>query len=69
FIRIFRVLHTVQFSRFCAVLVFLSDSLASLSQLFLFVKSFFKLFSKFLSAFSILELQAQKEGFEPSRRY
>ena len=38
FIRIFRVLHTVQFSRFFAVVC---DSQINLSQLFVFVNSFF----------------------------
>ena len=42
FIRIFRVLHTVQFSRFFVV-VFSGNS-DSLSQLFLFVNNFFQLF-------------------------
>ncbi len=42
FIRIFRVLHTVQFSRFCAVLALLSDSFDSISCCVLFVKNFFK---------------------------
>ena len=60
---------------YCSIFKVLCCSCLAQRQLSKFIttlsvcQEFFKLFSKFLSAFSILELQAQKEGFEPSRRY
>ena len=65
FIRIFRVLHTVQFSRFCAVLVFLSDSLASLSQLFLFVKSFLNFFRSFFQHSASWNFKRRRRDLNP----
>ena len=55
-------------SVFKVLVVVLSGNSGILSQLFLFVNNFFQLFSKFF--FKIFNQSlAEKEGFEPSRRF
>ena len=60
FIRIFRVLHTVQFSRnFVLLLLYLSGNSDILSQCLLFVNNFFHLFLKFF--FEVLQADERRK--------